>query len=54
MSSLFAALFLIVTATLTRALLVQARLVPPTCAGCGLPFERQRVGDPCCRCSGHE
>jgi hypothetical protein len=37
-------------ATLMRALLVRARLLRPTCARCGLPFERRRLGDPVCRC----
>jgi hypothetical protein len=37
-------------ATLVRALLVRARLASPTCARCGLPLERQRLGEPVCRC----
>jgi hypothetical protein len=50
---LVAAYFLF-AAVLTRALLVRARLAPPTCASCGLPFERQRLGDPVCRCNGED
>jgi hypothetical protein len=48
------AAYLLFLATLMRALLVKARLVPPTCASCGLPFERTRLGDPICRCSGDD
>ena len=39
-------------ATLMRALLVKARLLPPTCARCGLPFERRALGERVCHCSG--
>jgi len=39
-------------ATLMRALLVKARVLPPTCARCGLPFERRALGERVCRCSG--
>jgi uncharacterized Zn finger protein (UPF0148 family) len=40
-------------ATLMRALLVRARMLPPTCARCGLPFERRALGERVCRCDGH-
>jgi hypothetical protein len=40
-------------ATLMRALLVKARLLPPTCARCGLPLERRALGERVCRCDGH-
>ena len=40
-------------ATLMRALLVKARLLPPTCARCGLPFERRALGERVCGCDGH-
>jgi hypothetical protein len=40
-------------ATLMRALLVRARVLPPTCARCGLPFERRALGAPVCRCDAH-
>jgi hypothetical protein len=40
-------------ATLMRALLVKADLLPPTCARCGLRFERRALGEPVCRCDGH-
>jgi hypothetical protein len=41
-------------ATLMRALLVKARVLPPTCARCGLRFERRRLGDRVCRCHGDD
>ena len=41
-------------ATLMRALFVKAHLLPATCARCGLRFERRALGDPVCRCGGHE
>jgi hypothetical protein len=37
-------------ATLMRALLVKADLLPATCARCGLRFERRALGEPVCRC----
>jgi hypothetical protein len=40
-------------ATLMRALFVKADLLPPTCARCGLRFERRALGEPVCRCDGH-
>jgi hypothetical protein len=42
--------YVLLWATLMRALLVKARLLPPTCARCGLPFERRALGDPVCGC----
>ena len=44
--------YLVLWATLMRALLVRAKIVPPTCARCGLRFERQELGEPVCSC-GH-
>jgi len=41
-------------ATLMRALLVKAQLLPATCARCGLRFERQALGESICRCAGHD
>lgn len=38
-------------ATLMRALLVSARLLPPSCARCGVQLERRALGEPVCRCS---
>jgi hypothetical protein len=42
--------FLLLWATLMRALLVKARVLPPTCARCGLRYERSRLGQRVCRC----
>ena len=54
MSSILVAAYLLFAATLTRALLVKARLAPATCASCGLPLERHRLGDPICHCRGSD
>jgi predicted Zn-ribbon and HTH transcriptional regulator len=43
--------YFVVWASLLRALLVRANLAPPTCARCGLRFERSRIGEPVCSCS---
>jgi hypothetical protein len=40
-------------ATLMRALLVKAQLLPATCGRCGLRFERKALGEPVCACAGH-
>jgi hypothetical protein len=40
-------------ATLMRALFVKANILPPTCARCGLRFERSSLGEQVCRCDGH-
>jgi hypothetical protein len=36
--------------TLMRALLVRARVLPPTCARCGRRYERGRLGERVCTC----
>jgi hypothetical protein len=36
--------------TLIQALLVAARVVPPSCARCGVQLERRALGEPVCRC----
>jgi hypothetical protein len=36
--------------TLMRALLVRARVLPPTCGRCGLRFERRVLGERVCTC----
>jgi hypothetical protein len=41
-------------ATLMRALFVKADLLPPTCARCGLRFERRAMGEQVCRCHGDQ
>ena len=43
-----------VWATLMRALLVKADLLPPTCGRCGLRFERSALGQPVCSCHQDE
>jgi predicted Zn-ribbon and HTH transcriptional regulator len=37
-------------ATLLRALLVRARVIPPTCVRCGFAFERSELGQQICSC----
>jgi hypothetical protein len=39
-------------ATLMRALFVRAQLLPPTCARCGMQYERRALGERVCTC-GH-
>jgi hypothetical protein len=41
-------------ASLMRALLVKADLLPATCARCGRRFERHSLGEPVCRCHEHQ
>jgi hypothetical protein len=41
-------------ATLMRALFVKAQILPATCARCGLRLERRAMGEPVCRCGGHD
>jgi hypothetical protein len=43
--------YLVFWATLMRALFVRAELLPPTCARCGLKFERRELGETICSCS---
>jgi hypothetical protein len=43
-------LYVLLAATLMRALLVKARILPPTCARCGLIYERRRLGERVCTC----
>jgi hypothetical protein len=52
MSGLPLVAYVFLWATLMRALLVRARVLPPTCARCGLQFERRALGDRVCRCHG--
>lgn len=42
--------YLIAGATLLKALLVRARLIPPACGRCGLAFERRYLGERVCTC----
>ena len=43
--------YFVLWATLMRALLVKANIVPPTCARCGRKYERRELGEPVCSCS---
>jgi hypothetical protein len=43
--------YLVLCATLVRALLVKAQIVPRSCGRCALPLERQELGGRVCRCS---
>jgi hypothetical protein len=52
MTGLLVLSFVLFWATLMRALFVKANLLPPTCARCGLRFERASLGEPVCRCDG--
>jgi hypothetical protein len=36
--------------TVARAFLVFAQKLPPTCARCGLRYERRHLGEPVCSC----
>jgi hypothetical protein len=42
--------YLALFVTLMRALLVRAEVLPPTCARCGLKYERRHLGENVCRC----
>jgi len=42
--------YFVMWATLMKALLVKANLVPPSCARCGERLERRQLGEPVCRC----
>jgi hypothetical protein len=52
MSASLIAPYLMLWLVLMRALLVRAKLLPPTCARCGRRFERERLGEPVCACAG--
>jgi hypothetical protein len=54
MSGLPLLVFVLLWATLMRALLVRAQVLPPTCARCGLPFERRALGERVCQCHGDD
>jgi uncharacterized Zn finger protein (UPF0148 family) len=42
--------YLVAFATVARAVLVTAKVLPPSCAQCGLPLERRRLGQTICGC----
>ncbi len=45
------AVVVLVWIVLMRALLVSAKVVPPSCRRCGLQLERRRLGDRVCSCA---
>jgi len=52
MSGQLVVLYLFLWATLMRALLVKASVLPATCARCGLTYERRALGQSVCHCHG--
>jgi hypothetical protein len=50
MTATFVLPYFVLWATLIKALLVKAKLVPPSCARCGETLERRQLGEPVCRC----
>ena len=42
--------YFVLWASLMRALLVRARIIPPTCARCGRKYERAEFGEQICSC----
>jgi hypothetical protein len=50
MSAPFLIAYAFLWATLMRALLVKAQVLPATCARCGLVFERRTLGEAVCSC----
>jgi hypothetical protein len=51
MSSQMVVPYLVLWATLMRALLLRAQIAPPLCGRCGLKLERSQLGESIC--SGH-
>jgi hypothetical protein len=45
--------YFVLWATLVRALLVKANVIPPSCGRCGHKFERRELGEPVCHCARH-
>lgn len=45
--------YLVFWAVSMQAILVRARVVPPSCARCGRPFAQRYNGQPVCTCSKH-
>lgn len=43
--------YVVLWASLMRALLVRARIAPPLCGRCGLKLERSELGETICSCS---
>ncbi|HZS24724.1 MAG TPA: hypothetical protein VFA30_07015 [Gaiellaceae bacterium] len=53
MHGLLLVCFILLWATLMRALLVRAQVLPPTCARCGRRYERRALGEAVCTCHDH-
>lgn len=43
--------YVVLLATLFKALLSRARVIPAECARCGRLFERHELGQPICTCN---
>jgi hypothetical protein len=43
--------YMVLWASLMRALLLRARIAPPLCASCGRKLERSGLGETICHCS---
>jgi hypothetical protein len=43
--------YFVLWATLMKALLVKANIVPPSCGRCGQKLERRELGEPVCNCA---
>jgi hypothetical protein len=50
-SSSFVLPYLVLAATLMRALAVKSQFAAPSCGRCGRPLERRYLGEQICRCS---
>jgi hypothetical protein len=50
MSANFIGPYLVLWATLMRALVIRAKLAPPSCARFGRLLERSHLGEVICRC----
>jgi hypothetical protein len=42
--------YAVLWATLVKALLAKAKVIPAECARCGLAYERRELGQPVCGC----
>ncbi len=50
----FALLMFLAWGIVARAVLVYARVLPPTCGECGLKLERHYLGESVCRCGSQK
>jgi hypothetical protein len=42
--------YFVLWGSMMRALLVRARILPPTCGRCGRRYERRELGEAVCAC----